>query len=69
VDDLTLSLDLKRALALFLLLESRPDEPSETSEPLDEVDEELRSYLYNRLSIEEMEHPDELYARLTKRKS
>jgi hypothetical protein len=69
VDDLTLSLDLMRALALFLLLESRPDAPGNSSEPLDEVEEELRSYLYNRLSIEEMEHPDELYARLLKRKS
>lgn len=69
MDDLTLSLDLKRALALFLLLESRPDAPGNSSEPLDEVEEELRSYLYNRLSIEEMERPDELYARLLKRKS
>jgi hypothetical protein len=69
VDDFSLSLDLRKALALFLLLESRSDEPGAASLPLEGLEEELRSYLYNRLSIEEMERPDELYARLSKGKS
>lgn len=69
MDDFSLSLDLRRALALFLLLESRSDEAGAASLPLEELEEELRSYLYNRLSIEEMEHPDELYASLSKGKS
>lgn len=69
MDDFSLSLDLRRALALFLLLESRPDAGGADSLPLEELEEELRSYLYNRLSIEEMEHPDELYASLSKGKS
>lgn len=72
-EGLELALDLRRALALFLLVESRAKldsaEGVELHDDLDSIEAELRSYLYNRLSIEEMEKPEELYRSLLRRKS
>lgn len=56
--DFTPTLDLRGALALFLLLDRRG---SGTNADLDALDRSVRSYLYERLSIAEMEDPEALY--------
>ena len=56
-----LELDFRRALSLYVYLQA-----SETELP-DAVSAffaELRAYLYERLSIEEMERPEELLKRM-----
>ena len=59
--DFSISLDLQGALALFLLVDRRGDR---TNPDLDSLDRSLRDYLYERLSIAEMEEPEVLYARM-----
>ena len=59
--DFSLSLDLQGALALFLLVEKRP---ADANGDLEAIEEALRDYLYERLSIAEMEEPDRLYERM-----
>jgi hypothetical protein len=63
--DFSLSLDLQGALALFLLVERRP---SGANRDLEELEQALRDYLYERLSIAEMEEPDSLYERMRSRR-
>jgi len=63
--DFSLSLDLQGALALFLLVERRP---SGANRDLEELERALRDYLYERLSIAEMEEPDKLYERMRSRR-
>lgn len=59
--DFSLSVDMLGALALFNYLEERG---AKASPELDHIEAELRSYLYERLSIDEMEDPQGLYLRL-----
>lgn len=59
--DFSLSLDLQGALALFLLVERRP---ADSNRDLEALERALRDYLYERLSIAEMEDPDSLYERM-----
>jgi len=63
--DFSLSLDLQGALALFLLVERRP---VAANRDLEALEQELRNYLYERLSIAEMEEPDKLYERMRSRR-
>ena len=63
--DFSLSLDLQGALALFLLVERRP---SGSNRDLEAIEQALRDYLYERLSIAEMEEPDTLYERMRSRR-
>jgi hypothetical protein len=58
---LSLELDLQSALALFLSLRERK---AASNGDLDAIEESLRDYLYERLSIAEMEEPLLLYDRL-----
>jgi len=77
VEKLNLSLDLRRALALFILLDSShagpeagspaPDRAGPARDDLDLMEEEIRNYLYNNLSISDMEKPEEFYLSLLKR--
>jgi hypothetical protein len=60
MSDFCLSLDLIGALALFRTLETRTDNPPE----IERLEGALRAFLYERLSIEEMEDPGRLYLRL-----
>jgi hypothetical protein len=59
--DFSLSLDLVGALALFNLVDKRG---SSAPPELDQIEAELRSYLYECLSIDEMEDPQGLYLKL-----
>jgi hypothetical protein len=61
MDGFSLEVDFGSALALYLYLKPREEELSGAPAALLES---LRSYLYERLSIEEMERPEELLARL-----
>lgn len=58
--DFNLTLDLKGALALFLLVEESGDPNADIAS----LDRALREYLYERLSIAEMEEPGQLYDRM-----
>lgn len=60
-DSFSLDLDFKSALELYIYFSTRDEELH--GAPAAFV-EKLRSYLYERLSIEEMERPAELFARL-----
>jgi hypothetical protein len=64
MDDFIARMDLKAALRLYVFLEAREDELELGTA---ELYAELRSYLYERLSIEEMESPETLLARLDAR--
>jgi hypothetical protein len=57
VDDFIARLDLKGALEIYLLLEEREDELGGASAKLLSS---LRTYLYDNLSIEDMESPRSL---------
>jgi hypothetical protein len=61
VDDFTARMGLRDALELYLFLESREGELEGAAERLYVS---LRAYLYDRLSIEEMESPSALLKRL-----
>jgi len=63
--DFALSLDLQGALALFLLVERRP---ADANGDLEAIERALRDYLYERLSIAEMEEPGKLYERMRARR-
>jgi hypothetical protein len=54
MDDFALRMDLRGALELYLFLEEQEDELDGASEKLFAA---LRAYLYDHLSIEEMESP------------
>jgi hypothetical protein len=54
MEDFITSLDLKGALELYLFLEAREDELKGSSS---RIFVSLRAYLYDHLSIEEMESP------------
>lgn len=60
-DPFSFSLDLRSALGLYLFLQPKEEELSGAPAA---VLSSLKSYLYERLSIEEMERPQELLARL-----
>ncbi len=59
--DFAFSLDLPSALALFTTLTASE---SERMPEVDVLEEALRGFLYERLSIEEMEDPRKLYGKL-----
>jgi hypothetical protein len=61
LDDFVARMDLKAALELYLFLEEREGELEGSSANLRAS---LLSYLYDRLSIEEMESPKDLLKRL-----
>ncbi len=61
MEDFNLEMGFRQALELYLYLKAREEELSGGAAGLFD---ELRSYLYERLSIEEMEHPELLLARL-----
>jgi hypothetical protein len=61
VEDFAARICLRDALELYLFLEGREAELSGSPERLLA---DLRAYLYDRLSIEEMESPAELLGRL-----
>ena len=61
MDDFTLRMDLKSALRLYVFLEAREDELAPGAA---ELYASLRAYLYDRLSIGEMESPKTLLAKL-----
>ena len=54
-------MDLRAALGLFVFLEAREDELGRGAAELYAA---LRAYLYERLSIEDMESPETLLAEL-----
>jgi hypothetical protein len=58
---LALELDLQAALALFLCLRDRR---GEGNPDLEAIEASVRAYLYDRLSIAEMEEPVLLYDKL-----
>jgi hypothetical protein len=60
-DPFSLDFDFRSALELYLYFEPREDELSGAPAALLSS---LKAYLYARLSIEEMERPHELLARL-----
>ncbi len=57
----SLELDLRDALALYIFFHGREEE---LSGAVVSFSNRIRDYLYERLSIEEMERPEELLARL-----
>ncbi len=78
MDSFSTEIDLRGALALFLLLDLRrsalPDRRRSEREALvgeapelDALEAELRAFLYERLSIDEMEDPEALYVALAHR--
>ncbi|HRY56038.1 MAG TPA: hypothetical protein P5133_13230 [Spirochaetia bacterium] len=60
----SLDLDLRSALGLYLFLEAKEEELTESPASLLAS---LKAYLYERLSIEEMERPRDLLASLDAR--
>jgi hypothetical protein len=60
MEDFIARMDLRSALRLYVFLEAREDE---LELGVAELYSELRSYLYERLSIEEMESPETFLAR------
>jgi hypothetical protein len=61
MDTFSLDVDFRSALALYIFLKAREEELSDAPSALFE---RLRAFLYERLSIEEMERPEELLARI-----
>jgi hypothetical protein len=61
MDDFMARMDLRDSLALYLFFRQRESELEGASERLFSA---LRAYLYERLSIEEMERPEALLMRL-----
>lgn len=61
MDDFEARLSFKEALQLYLFLQPRE---GELSGGPDRIQAQLRGFLYDRLSIEEMEDPAALMARL-----
>lgn len=61
MDDFVARMDLRAALGLFVFLEAREDELGRGAAELYAA---LRAYLYERLSIEDMESPETLLAEL-----
>ncbi len=59
--DFSATMDFREALGMYIFLRGREDELPPAAERLFEG---LRSYLYGRLSIEEMERPEELLRRM-----
>jgi hypothetical protein len=57
----SLQLDLQEALALYIFFQEREEE---LSDPVISFSIRIRDYLYDSLSIEEMERPEKLLARL-----
>jgi hypothetical protein len=57
----SLQLDLQEALALYIFFQEREEE---LSDPVISFSNRIRDYLYDSLSIEEMERPEKLLARL-----
>lgn len=57
----TAEMSFRDALDLYIFLRAREEELSAGAEQLYE---ELRSFLYGHLSIEEMEKPEELLSRI-----
>lgn len=68
MDDFSPSLGLKASLALFLLLDGRSGGIAGASPELDRLEAELRAYLYDKLSIADMENPGKTYSALAGRK-
>jgi hypothetical protein len=64
-DDFTATIGFRDALGLYIFLRGREEE---LTEPAAKLYDRLRSYLYERLSIEEMERPEDLLSRLEKRR-
>ncbi len=64
MDDFIARMDIKAALSLYIFLEAREAELANGAAALYAS---LRAYLYDRLSIEEMESPAALLARLEAR--
>jgi hypothetical protein len=62
MDDFVARMGLKAALELYVFLEAREDELSGGAAGLYAA---LRAYLYEGLSIEEMESPKDLISRLS----
>jgi hypothetical protein len=63
--DFIASMDFREALGMYIFLRSREEDLAGAAERLYC---RLRAYLYERLSIEEMECPEELLSRLEKRR-
>ena len=61
MDDFNARLGIRAALQLYVFLEAREDELTGGAA---ELYESLRAYLYDRLSIEEMESPEDLIPKL-----
>jgi hypothetical protein len=64
VDDFVARLNVRSALQLYLFLEKRETELAGSPA---ELHIKLRSYLYDRLSIEEMESPETFLSKLDER--
>ncbi len=61
MDAFIASIDFTEAIELYLYLRAREEDLAPSAEKLFC---RLRAYLYERLSIEEMEHPEDLLTRL-----
>ncbi len=61
MDDFIARMDLRAALRLYIFLEEREEELGSGGS---ELYASLRGYLYERLSIEDMEAPEKLLAKL-----
>ena len=61
MDDFVARMGLRAALQLYIFLEAREEELSGGAA---EIYAALRTYLYDRLSIEDMESPEALLPRL-----
>jgi hypothetical protein len=61
MDEFAANMDLGEALQLYLFLEPRMDE---LPEAVARLHSKLRAFLYDHLSIEEMESPEALLASL-----
>lgn len=63
--DFVASMDFREALGMYIFLRKREEDLAGASAKLYD---RLRSYLYERLSIEDMENPEELLSSLEKRR-
>lgn len=61
MDPCSVELDFRDALALYIFFQGREEE---LSGAVSAFADRIRDYLYERLSIEEMENAEELLARL-----
>jgi hypothetical protein len=61
VDDFCARLDIREALRLYMFLEAREDE---LSEGVDGLYSRLRTYLYENLSIQDLEQPEKFLQKL-----